>query len=389
MGINREAVTANAVDRVVTMVASILNDDENPVWLEEFGRLSPAETQEFLAACAVHRIAEIVTTSRYFALLPPVIATTLDNRTRAAAAKVLKLAHDTREVYQMLTAAGIPCLVYKGVTLSVMTAAKINARGPGDVDVLVAPGDVLRAHNVLVAQGWISRFDITPGQRSAWRFFAWLFRELPYSRGTSHVDLHWRMSQETGLFASAQLLISRGQRCSIGGREVLTLSGSDALTAAAYHFFHDGCHSLRSLIDVYRLSKIVDTLPSDCAPALAQLTREVTAFARVLLAPQAPPHRGGLSPDAGVERVASLWGVNSRMVKRLTPTVGLSFREITTTSKLHLVSGNAFASACHFWLARMFDFDHGDLRRGPAVIAEAIVAKIKIQTSRRLRSRSR
>jgi hypothetical protein len=384
MAIDREAVTVEAVDLVARIVASILTDEPDPAWIRDVARLTEQQTAELLAAFAAHRILEIVSSSRYLGDFPPQIALALQAKTRMVAEKVLRLAHDTREVFSDLTDAGVTSLVIKGIPLSIVSTGKINARGPGDVDVLVATNDVARAHEVLIREGWNADWGITPGIGNSWKFFAWLSRELPYSRGNSHVDLHWRVSKETRLFPRAEELIARGQTVSIGGRDVLTLSPPDALTAAAYHFYHDGCGSLRGLIDVFRLSRVVATLPADCAPALRKLTLEVVEFSRTLFAPE-----GREASEVDVSFIQALWAENSRMVKGASPAGTLPFQEFTNSWRQQLATGNAVGSFFQFWLARILDFDGRDLRRGPWVVVEAFTAELKIQLSHVGRFRSR
>jgi hypothetical protein len=277
----------------------------------------------------------------------------------------------------VLSDAGVECLVFKGIPLAVLSAGKINARGPGDVDVLVAPCDVARAHDVLRQNGWTADSGITPGNRSSWKFFSWLSRELPYSRDHAHVDLHWRVSKEMHLFSPAEDLIARGETVSIGGRDVLTLSPSDALTAAAYHFFHDGSGSLRGLIDVFRLSQITSSLPADYSPALRKLTLEVVEFTRSIVTPE-----DRATPHVDVTVVRSLWEKNSRMVKGATAPGMMPFREFTNSARLQLSTGRAGGSFFQYWLARVLDFNQCDLTRGPVVIVEAFLAELTIQARR-------
>jgi hypothetical protein len=381
VAINREALTAEAVDLVVSIVSPILTEEQDPSWLNRLDELTDTEQQNFLRAMASHRIAEILVSSPYFPLLPSGVAEAIQRRTQQATKKVLVLAHQTREVYELMSQAEIPCLIYKGIPLALVSTGRLNSRGPGDVDLLVSPDNVDRAHRLLHENGWAAGFGTIPGRGVAWKFYSWLNREPPYSRAESHVDLHWRVSQEVRLFPDAAELISRGSILNIGATEIRTLSREDALLAACYHFYHDGCHSLRALIDVYRLSGIVGVTSAGVVPpALQRLEDDVVEFARDLLGPRSESTSSGTK--AG--RIALLWKRNSRMVNEADERRTVPLGELQAAFNLHVGLGNSAMNLVQYSAARLFDFNNLDLSRGWPVLFHAFFAELSFQWEHRV-----
>ena len=89
------------------------------------------------------------------------------------------LAADLSVALAALRDADVRALAFKGVALSAQAYGDFSLRGAGDLDVLVAPEDLERAHGVLRSAGWAPAPGYpTPGPSWAWRHFVRTGNEL-------------------------------------------------------------------------------------------------------------------------------------------------------------------------------------------------------------------
>lgn len=159
------------------------------------------------------------------------------------------------DVQGMVAAAGIPCLVLKGLPLAVQTTGDPGARGPGDIDLLVPPASVPDVHHLLGRHGWVLRDDgdVTPGTW-AWNHVLRNACALTYVGPGSNIDLHWRLDTTLDSLPCFDDLWARRTCVTFGGRELPTLGPSDALAQSAFHSAKDRWRWLRSLVDIHRLA---------------------------------------------------------------------------------------------------------------------------------------
>jgi hypothetical protein len=154
----------------------------------------------------------------------------------------------------LLAAAGVDALAIKGVALAVLTTGRVDARGAGDVDVLIRPEDLATAHRVLTEAGW----SLAAGGRV--EPHTWAFRHverwgsaLTYRGDGADIDLHWRLEVTPGAFPAMDELWSRRAEVALGSGTVATMSAYDALRHSAGH--REGWYFLRTLVDLRRLAR--------------------------------------------------------------------------------------------------------------------------------------
>lgn len=169
-------------------------------------------------------------------------------------AGALVLATDLSAALETLRGADIRALAFKGVALAVQAYGDFRARGAGDLDLLVAPGDLARAHKTLTAAGWkpVAGYPIPDGSWG-WRHFARTGNELTLSGAGSDIDLHWHLAPTRGTFPNFETLWRRHAVVSVAGHAIATLSAYDALAHSAGHAAKDEWRWLRSLLDVHVL----------------------------------------------------------------------------------------------------------------------------------------
>ena len=167
------------------------------------------------------------------------------------------LEFDTAMVSGLLTTAGIEHMVVKGVALAAVSGLAATARGAGDVDVWVRPGDVARAEEVIGASGWHRVRTGLPHSSESWRWRLLLAvaNELPMAASDGNaVDLHWRLTPFAGeAIPGFDEALERSVRLNDVAVGMRTLCPADALRHLAQHGRKDRWPTLRHVVDVVRL----------------------------------------------------------------------------------------------------------------------------------------
>jgi hypothetical protein len=212
-----------------------------------------------------HRVADLLRVHAEELGLPAEVTSTLRSwHDRVRPLLMLQALETTRSV-AVLADAGVPALAVKGLALAVLSAGRVDARGAGDVDLLIAPEDLAAAHRALTAAGWSLEEGgrVEPG--------TWAFRHvnrwgnaLTYRGNGAPVDLHWRLEVTPGAYPSARELWSRRVEVSLGTGTVPTLGAADALRHSAGH--REGWYLQRTLVDLRRLARVEGALEAPGDP---------------------------------------------------------------------------------------------------------------------------
>ena len=154
------------------------------------------DADAFLRAVRRHRLAIALAPHALALGWPAETAAALHQEARRQQLAALRLIALAVEVVPALEEAGLRVLVLKGPALALQTTGQPWSRGGGDIDVLVAPGDLPQAVAVLERLG----FARPPGQfprdlDSFWgRYSRWVSHELPLWRQGRWLDLHWALN---------------------------------------------------------------------------------------------------------------------------------------------------------------------------------------------------
>ncbi len=235
--------------------------------LEEGGTPDPVSaegiaTEDLLIPIRRHRLFPLLHQHSGALDLPGEVAEVLDDWHRQTHRNVLVQAVDTVNAWQALADAGIPALAIKGLALAVLSTGRVDARGAGDVDLLVPPDRVADAHAVLTGRGLELHEDgrIEPDMW-AWRHVKRWGCALIYYGPGAEIDLHWRLDLARADHTPFEALWERREQILLGGKELPTLSRYDALRHSAAH--REGWSTIRTLVDLRRLARDPEALAGE------------------------------------------------------------------------------------------------------------------------------
>ena len=157
-------------------------------------------------------------------------------------------------VCDQLAQAGIRAIVYKGVALAAQTTKDPSARGFGDLDVLIDPLDVPRAHQVLEGLGGhlVAGYLPAPGT-PLWPTARRIGCEAPYWLNGVSLDLHWRIDRTPQIARLPfEELWQRRTSVVLAGRSVPTLGVIDSLLVTCVHGTKEHWYQWRWVVDAVR-----------------------------------------------------------------------------------------------------------------------------------------
>jgi len=133
-------------------------------------------------------------------LLPAEVLQLLKRHYQENAARNLLLTAELCHLIKLFAASGIEAIPYKGPLLALFAYGDLNLRRFIDLDIMVRKGDVLRARELLLAEGYDAAKSLTLDQQQL------LLRTQHNLQFTRHhrqliVELHWEVASH--LFASS------------------------------------------------------------------------------------------------------------------------------------------------------------------------------------------
>lgn len=306
--IGDDALTPQAVQALRDALRHVLSSSTS-TWAPDAAVTGDA----LLAASRRHRVTPTLAASLDRLDLPPSTAARIAAAAAQERATVTQLAADLSRAIGLLADAGIRCLTFKGLALASQAHGNAAARGTGDLDLLVHPDDLTRAHHALTTGGWAPAVGYpAPGASWAWRHYVRTGHELSLASSTSLVDLHWHLSPARSAFPDFDTLWARAVEVDVLGRTVRTLAPYDALAHSASHSAKDGWGWLRGIVDVHRLMSVPDTWRAADRPLGHDQLLTVGLAARMFGAPDTAPDvvhvSSGLAADvwdAALARQAS------------------------------------------------------------------------------------
>ena len=168
-------------------------------------------------------------------LVPPAFLSKLKLHYQENSARNTILTAELSRLVELLSAAGIDTIPYKGPVLALFAYGDIASRRFVDLDVIVKKSDVPRARDLLIADGYAPTKSLTPAQQQV------LLRtqhNLQFARDNRRLllELHWEVAPH--LFASSlqeNELWRNLTTINLNGTPMKTLSAGDLLFSLCVH----------------------------------------------------------------------------------------------------------------------------------------------------------
>lgn len=133
-----------------------------------------------------------------------------------------------------LEGGGVAALPYKGPALALDAYGDLTLRQFGDLDILIRPGDLRRATELLRAEGYEPEFELSGAREAA--FKRWWYAQ-PFRLGAEgvYIELHWAVAPRFFSFELDEALWTRLRTIELSGCELKALSVPDTLLLLCVH----------------------------------------------------------------------------------------------------------------------------------------------------------
>ncbi|HEX6860744.1 MAG TPA: nucleotidyltransferase family protein [Caulobacteraceae bacterium] len=290
-------------------------------------------------------------------LVPPAAVEGLRNLHREHAAGALARVGEVARICALLDQAGVRYLLIKGLALSIQLYGRADARGSKDIDLLVEPAGLVRADQVLRAQGYFRpEADLAAGAPAdvAGKEMGYLHHD----RGIM-IEVHSRLTENAALYpAGFEDLWRTRETVTVGGRALPVLA-RDRL--ATYLSAHGAGHCWARLMWLLDIAPLTDS-PARTKAALADARRlgleAVVLHALWLLhrwfgheVPQAVLARARSSPTVWVlNRTVAAFHADRRWYEQAPRR---SWRRFYQSSVLGRIAGYSMKPEPRHWLAQL------------------------------------
>ncbi len=224
----------------------------------------------------------------------------------------LFLALQLCSILKRFTAEGIPAIPYRGPALAMTAYGHVGLRDFSDLDILVNKQEVLRAKDVLVAEGFRPNVALSQSQEQALVESQHAYSLVRPDR-SAMVELHWEISpRHVSLLLEPKRLWERLEPVTIAGTTVTTLAPEVLLPSLCEH---GAKHMWERLIWICDIAELTRARPGlDWARMVAEarqaasermLALGLRVAADLLGAPMPGPVRRRAEVDAVVPTLAA------------------------------------------------------------------------------------
>ena len=177
----------------------------------------------------------------------------LGNAVSLIALRNLKLTGELLNLLTLFGERGIRALPFKGPTLSAAAYGNLSLRTFGDLDILMAMEDIRKAKEVLIAQGYHARLDLTASEEES---YLRSHHDYKFVRGDGNmvVELQSGITQCSFSFPlDFEDLWERREEMTLGGVSVLNLPAEDLLLILCVHGAKHQWEQLKWISDIAEL----------------------------------------------------------------------------------------------------------------------------------------
>ncbi len=241
--------------------------------------LSNLSDDRFLKLVRRHRVTPLVCASlvglRDTGVTVPIIDQ-LARRQLSIARKNQRLVQELCQIVTLLKDQKIQVWPFKGPVLAKDVYGGLHRRQFIDLDLLITPDDLVPTLEVLQSLGYRNA-DAAVENLSGKRLRQFLRRfkshTVIHPGGRSSVDVHWRLSEDAGLFSLPfEELIASPTTCHVGGIDFPTMPADVAVQYLAFHACKHGCTRLSWLCDFAMAARKIR--PEDWNSTLQELPQQ-------------------------------------------------------------------------------------------------------------------
>ena len=200
----------------------------------------------------------------------------LARRQLSIARKNQRLVQELCQIVTLLKDQKIQVWPFKGPVLAKDVYGGLHRRQFIDLDLLITPDDLVPTLEVLQSLGYRNA-DAAVENLSGKRLRQFLRRfkshTVIHPGGRSSVDVHWRLSEDAGLFSLPfEELIASPTTCHVGGIDFPTMPADVAVQYLAFHACKHGCTRLSWLCDFAMAARKIR--PEDWNSTLQELPQQ-------------------------------------------------------------------------------------------------------------------
>ena len=187
--------------------------------------------------------------------LAPEIQIRLRTIAESSRLRTLVLASELLRLQRVLTAAGVVAIPYKGPALAAHLYGDAALRQILDIDLIVRPGDAVKARQVLIENGCVALNKMSPLRAAA---HAWYHCDFVFMTAKKVcVDLTWRIAPAYwNLPKIAPSAWTRLGHLPLAGDTVPWLAGEDLLVVLCLHGCKHKWDTLKWIVDVAELLRV-------------------------------------------------------------------------------------------------------------------------------------
>ena len=207
-------------------------------------------------------------------LVPPQVLASLTDRFHANIARNLLLTDELLRILDVFAAGGVSAIPFKGPVLASLAYGSVDVRQFGDLDLLVAPRQLLLARDLLVQHGFDAFPKLSPAKM---RVFMRSECELWFGepRELVSVETHWAIREPVYCLPfDVDQLFARANTTTLNGRQVPSFAPEDLLLIVAAHGAKHRWDKLKLVCDV---AEVLRSQPELQWPVVLEQARQLHA----------------------------------------------------------------------------------------------------------------
>jgi hypothetical protein len=234
--------------------------------LLRFSELNEINWRDFIRLARTHRIRPVVFKIIVELKLPGEIKSHIHAQQLILLAGSLKIAAETERVILLLKQNKIETIPYKGIAYSKQFYGDLVSREISDIDLVIRPGDLAKAIDILIGDGYAGELDDIYkflGTKYFSYFKDYNLNKISNDKGAFHLELHWGVTEnEIGVSLKVgSMLYDAKDHEAIVRADILTLSPLSHFTAMLVHnSFKDNLVFLKNVVDISQAMKSPDVL---------------------------------------------------------------------------------------------------------------------------------